>query len=107
MDSTFYVIVDGSVAVRKGTRDILRLKPGDCFGEMAMLSGRRRSATIAAENEVTLIRLRGTVIDRTSVNCQLRFQRNFLNALIERLENATELLGQAPWPRCPDPAAHA
>jgi len=101
VDSTFYVIVDGSVAVRKGTRDILRLKPGDCLGEMAMFSGRRRSATNAAENEVTLIRMRGTVIDRTSVNCQLRFQRKFLNALIERLENATELLGQASLAEAP------
>jgi eukaryotic-like serine/threonine-protein kinase len=90
IDPTFYVIVEGTVAVLKGTRNIIQLRAGDCFGEMALLSGRKRSATIVADSAVTVVKLRGTVIDRTSVNCQLRFQRNFLTALIERLELATE-----------------
>jgi len=99
IDPTFYVIVDGTVMVRKGGRDIIQLKTGDCFGEMALLTGGQRTATIAADSTVTVIKLRGTVVDRTSVNCQLRFQRNFLAALIERLEIATEQIGAiAPGP---------
>ena len=98
VDPTFYVIVEGTVAVLKGTRNIIQLKAGDCFGEMALLSGRRRSATIVADSPVTVIKLRGTVIDRTSVNCQLRFQRNFLTALIERLELATEQISSTAEP---------
>ncbi len=89
-DTSFYVLVDGEVAVRKSGRDIVRLYPGDCFGEMGLISRRPRTAGIVAITDLTVLRLRDTVIDRTSINCQLRFQRQFLLALIERLEHATE-----------------
>jgi eukaryotic-like serine/threonine-protein kinase len=89
-DTSFFVLVAGEVAVRKSTREIVRLYPGDCFGEMGLISRRPRTATIVAITDVTVLRLRDIVIDRTSVNCQLRFQRNFLLALIERLEHATD-----------------
>ena len=80
------------MSVNKGGREIVRLEPGDCFGEMGMISRRPRTATIIAATEVLVMKLRDSVIDRTSINCQLRFQRQFLIALIERLEHATELI---------------
>lgn len=89
-DTSFYVLVSGEVAVRKGSREIVRLHPGDCFGEMGLITRRPRTATISAVTDVIAMKLRDSVIDRTSVNCQLRFQRQFLIALIERLEHATE-----------------
>jgi len=94
-DTSFYVLVSGEVAVRKSGREIVRLYPGDCFGEMDLISRRPRTATIAAITEVTVMKLRDTVIDRASINCQLRFQRRFLIALIERLEHATERIASA------------
>lgn len=95
-DASFYVLVNGEVAVRKGAREIVRLHPGDCFGEMGMITHRPRSATIVAVTDVIAMKLRDSVIDRTSVNCQLRFQRQFLVALIERLEHATERIATSP-----------
>ncbi len=92
VDPTFYVIVDGTVVVAKGGQTIVQLSAGDCFGEMALLSGRKRTASVSAETQVTVLRVKGSMIDRTSVNCQLKFQRGFLVALIERLELATELI---------------
>jgi serine/threonine protein kinase len=94
-DTSFYVLVSGEVSVRKSGREIVRLYPGDCFGEMGLISRRPRTATIAAVTEVTVMKLRDTVIDRASINCQLRFQRRFLIALIERLEHATERIASA------------
>jgi serine/threonine protein kinase len=91
-EPSFYVIVYGTVEVVKGSRNIVPLHPGDCFGEMAVISGRRRSATIRAHSDVCVLKLRSSVIERASINCQLRFQRNFSLALIERLELATEVL---------------
>ncbi|MSR13538.1 MAG: cyclic nucleotide-binding domain-containing protein [Gammaproteobacteria bacterium] len=91
-DPSFFVIVDGSVDVIKNGRAIVQLSAGDCFGEMGLTTGRRRSATIRAKQTVHVLKIRSSIIDRTSVNCQLRFQRNFLNALIERLELATDQL---------------
>ena len=89
-DTSFYVLVGGEVAVRKSGREIVRLYPGDCFGEMGLISRRPRTASIVAVTDVTVMKLRDTVIDRASINCQLKFQRRFLTALIERLEHATD-----------------
>lgn len=91
-DPSFFVIVDGTVVVIKNDNPIIELVSGDCFGEMGLTTGRRRSATIKAKQALSVIKIRSSVIDRTSVNCQLRFQRNFLNALVERLELATDQL---------------
>jgi serine/threonine protein kinase len=89
-DAAFYVLVAGEVAVVKSGRRIVRLLPGDCFGEMGLLSRRPRTASIVALSDVTVMKLRDSVIDRASINCQLKFQRRFVTTLIERLEHATE-----------------
>lgn len=89
-DPSFYVLVDGEVSVSKGDYEIVKLEAGDCFGEMGIAPGRRRTATINAESLVTVLKVRSSIIERASINCQLRFQRKFLYTLIERLEYATE-----------------
>jgi CRP-like cAMP-binding protein len=89
LEASFYVLVEGSVAVTKSGSEIVRLGPGDCFGEMALVSGRRRSASIRTMSTTHIIRLRSSIVDRMSVNAQLCFQRNFLAALVERLESTT------------------
>jgi CRP-like cAMP-binding protein len=98
IDPSFYVLIDGSVSVLKGQRAIIQLGAGDCFGEMALISGRRRSATIVADLPVTAVKLRASIIDHVSVSCQNKFQRSFLTALIERLETATEQISEMPLP---------
>ena len=94
-ETAFYVLVSGEVVVRKSGREIVRLYPGDCFGEMGLVSRRPRTASIIAVTDITVMKLRDVVIDRTSINCQLKFQRRFLTALIERLEHATERIASA------------
>lgn len=92
-ESSFFVIVGGHVGVYKQDHEIVRLHPGDCFGEMGMISRRPRSATIRALDDVTVMKLKDSVMDRMSVNCQLKFQRQFLRVLIERLEHTTGRVG--------------
>lgn len=58
----FYVIIDGKIRVfirdsTGGTRDITSLTKNQCFGEMALLTGSPRSASIQAITEVTAIKL--------------------------------------------------
>ena len=88
-DAAFFVLIAGEVAVRRAAVEIVRLRAGDCFGEMGLLARRPRSATIVSTRACTAIKLRDTSIERLSVNTQLRFQRQFLLALIERLDHAT------------------
>jgi CRP/FNR family transcriptional regulator, cyclic AMP receptor protein len=52
--NSFYVLLEGHARVAGRTR---ALRPGDFFGEMALLDGGPRSATITAETTVRAIRL--------------------------------------------------
>jgi len=47
-ETAFYVLVAGEVADRKSGREIVRLYPGDCFGEMALIDLAPRSAAVQA-----------------------------------------------------------
>ncbi len=96
LDASFFVIVEGSVTVKKNTCDILLLHPGACFGEMGLVSGRQRSATVVALRAVTLLKICSPLIERMPISTQNRFQRSFLLALISRLETATEQLAEQP-----------
>jgi len=54
---SFFVIADGTAAVKKGTRTIGKLGAGDFFGEMALLDGQPRSASVVATTPLVTVRL--------------------------------------------------
>jgi eukaryotic-like serine/threonine-protein kinase len=86
LDDRFYIIVQGSVSVQSGRRQIGVLSDGDCFGETSYVRGARRTATISATTPVTLVRVSSTLLEQASSACQLRFNKVFLRSLIERLQ---------------------
>ena len=92
----FFVIVSGQVKVVKDDKLLNVLKDGDCFGEMAYLSGERakRTASIIAVSEVQLLRIQDVQLEQLSDACQLRFNRQFLKTLIERLAWTSNVLAQ-------------
>lgn len=51
----FFILVDGSATVEISPRKRRHLGPGDFFGEMSLLDGGPRSATVAAETDVRLL----------------------------------------------------
>jgi CRP-like cAMP-binding protein len=55
--NAFFVILDGEAAVTRPGRPAIVLGPGDSFGEMALLDGGPRSATVVAKSEVLCLRL--------------------------------------------------
>jgi CRP/FNR family cyclic AMP-dependent transcriptional regulator len=57
---SFFVIIDGTVAVRTPVGAGSQLHPGDFFGEMSLLDGEPRSATIVATTEIRLL-----IVERT------------------------------------------
>jgi len=86
LDDRFYILVTGSVSVQSGRRQTGVLTEGDCFGEASYVRGARRTATIRATAPVTLVRVSSTLLEQASSACQLRFNKVFLRALIERLQ---------------------
>ena len=92
----FFIIVSGQVKVVKDDKLLNVLKDGDCFGEMAYLSGdlARRTASIIAVSEVQLLRIQDVQLEQLSDACQLRFNRQFLKTLIERLAWTSNVLAQ-------------
>jgi CRP-like cAMP-binding protein len=94
LDDSFYIIVDGMVAVRKSGKDLRTLLAGDCFGEMGYLAKTKRTATIVANGDTSILKVNSTVISQVSLNCQVRFLKVFLRTLIHRLSVTTEKVSQ-------------
>lgn len=58
------VIVRGSVAVRRGRALVARLHEGDFFGEIALVTGRPRTATVTATSWVDALVIEGHAFRR-------------------------------------------
>ena len=86
MDDRFYIIVNGEVGVESGRRKIGVLGEGECFGETSYVDGARRTASIVANGDVTLMRVSSSLLEQASSSCQLRFNKVFLRTLIHRLQ---------------------
>ncbi|OIR19613.1 serine/threonine-protein kinase PknB [mine drainage metagenome] len=86
----FYIIASGSVRVVKQGRLLSLLHKGDCFGEMAHLSGKeaRRTTDVITKTEVSLIEVDPEMLARATANCRYRFSEAFLAILVKRLSMA-------------------
>jgi CRP-like cAMP-binding protein len=55
--NAFFVVLDGEASVVRSGLPSIPLGPGDSFGEMALLDGGPRSATVVAKTDVLCLRL--------------------------------------------------
>lgn len=94
LDDCFYIIVSGRVVVKKNSKLIRTLELGDCFGEMGYLARTKRTASIIADADTSLLKINATVIAQVSLKCQVRFLKVFLRTLIHRLSATTEIISQ-------------
>jgi len=93
LGNTVYVITEGEVVVQKELgllqRELSRLQPGEAFGEMALISEGRRSATLKTVNEVECLEMGGEDFSRLLDENTL-FARHILSVLTERLRMSDE-----------------
>ena len=90
----FYILVEGEVLVRRGAATVDVLKPGASFGEIGFINRQERTASIVARTDVQAIKVRAALVERTSINCQLRFQKSFLRTMAERLSRTMRYIDQ-------------
>jgi CRP-like cAMP-binding protein len=80
----FFVLVDGTVDVHRNGKKVNTMRGGDFFGEIALLSGGPRTATVTATTPVQAL-----VLTRRDFRALLRnnpaIQERVLDALVERL----------------------
>ncbi|MBM3673396.1 MAG: cyclic nucleotide-binding domain-containing protein [Actinobacteria bacterium] len=85
--SEFFVIVEGTAKVTRRGRKVASIKPGDAFGELALLDKAPRNATVVAETpmEVVVLGQRefGGIIDEVP-----GFARKLLAGMAKRLRDA-------------------
>jgi MFS family permease len=58
----FYAVVEGRVVVHRDGKAVVRLGPGDSFGERGLLDRAPRNATVTTEMDTTLLRIEGNVL---------------------------------------------
>ncbi len=62
---SFYILVEGQAKVVLGNgRVVSRLLPGDSFGEISLLDGGARSASVVGETPLALLELKRTAFNR-------------------------------------------
>ncbi len=67
-----YIVIDGIVAVERGDAVVAQLGPGEAFGELALLDGEPRQATVRAQKPSRLLRLpRGPFDDALSAHPEI------------------------------------
>jgi serine/threonine protein kinase len=95
-EDSFFIVVNGAVKVCKGVRPIARLEAGECFGEIGYLGHQKRSASIIADGDISVLRMNAELIERASQSCQVAFHKVFIRTLIDRLvQTTTDLAGQS------------
>jgi CRP-like cAMP-binding protein len=84
---SFFVIVEGEVKVRQGGKEIATAGPGEFFGEISLLDGGPRSATVVADTPVVVIRLFKSSFDRV-VKEEPQVAGKILTVVARRLREA-------------------
>ena len=52
---SFFILTEGAAVVTRGATPVAELGPGDFFGEIAILGGGRRSASVTTTSRATLL----------------------------------------------------
>ena len=77
---TFFVILEGQAKVVRGGKTINTLIPGDHFGEISLLDGGERTASVVADTPVTCL-----VIDRKKFTKVLSKEPQMSKALLKSM----------------------
>lgn len=93
---SFYLLLDGVVRVTKKNLALTKLRAGVSMGEMVYLQPgeNRRSATVSAETEVTVLKIKSASLHQASAELQSCFDKAFIKMLVSRLIATNQQLSE-------------
>jgi CRP/FNR family transcriptional regulator, cyclic AMP receptor protein len=98
-DRVFYLISGKAKVVKNGKELIILRRTGDVFGEIGVITGVARSATVYASGPTMCVSVRLSDIDKLDEKNRLTFKyiifRGFAEILANRLKRTTEELLEA------------
>lgn len=83
----FHLILSGQATVSHGSRTIRTLGEGDYFGEISMIDGKPRSATVTVDEDVRALAIDHGVF-QSLLDAQPEFAKGLLKGLCSRLREA-------------------
>jgi CRP-like cAMP-binding protein len=90
---TLFVVLSGKAKVTRNGRKVGEVLPGDFFGELSALDGGPRSATVAAETPVRVLRVfRHTLVEMVRDEPGLILK--LLDGIVRRLREVDRQLNQ-------------
>jgi uridine kinase len=105
-DRALYVVIEGEGKLRRADLDLGLIGPGDHFGELGLVAGRTRAASVIASTKMTLARL-GYEGWKAMLDQEPRVAARLLESLVDRLgtqltemtDSVGDLLRQRSIPR--------
>jgi CRP-like cAMP-binding protein len=88
---TFYVVLEGEAKVVRSGKTVGRMGPGDFFGEISLLDGGPRTATVVAETPVVAIRIFKRSFDKV-VSQEPSVAAQILVVVARRLRESQKML---------------
>ena len=89
----FIFIVDGKARVEKDGKVIRQLSGGDFFGEIALIDGKPRTATVTAETDMTVLIVHKTSFDHL-LDTIPGLQKKILISLCDYLRRAEKAINK-------------
>jgi CRP/FNR family cyclic AMP-dependent transcriptional regulator len=88
----FHLVLDGSAKVERNGRELRALGPGDYFGEITMIDGKPRSATVTASGQLKTLAIPHSKFEEL-LEEEPGFARHLLEALCARLRESEAARG--------------
>ncbi|MEO5353807.1 MAG: cyclic nucleotide-binding domain-containing protein [Magnetococcus sp. XQGC-1] len=92
IDSSFYILLDGSVSVMKQHVEIVYMEAGEFFGELAFLGNTARTSSVVAREPVLALRIDRDLMRRLGCETREKIKDQCIFKMVERVDKLTERL---------------
>ncbi|MEO5354196.1 MAG: cyclic nucleotide-binding domain-containing protein [Magnetococcus sp. XQGC-1] len=89
MDTSFYILIDGTVTVVKGETEIVDLGPGEFFGDMAFLTSLPRTTGVRSKSAILVLKVDQELLKRLGSEIREKIKDRFIRTLCGRLVQTT------------------